>query len=68
MFLIYKFIVSGFDENLNPISNQWLVASQHSQLVDAQAQLQRFIDSGINSNYLRQLTDQDAVPSDIPTP
>lgn len=65
MFLIYKFIVSGTDIDKKSLNLVWIVASQHSQLIDAQSQLNIFINSGIESKYLRELTDQDPVPTDI---
>jgi len=36
---------------------EWLVASYHSQLMDAEAQMQRFIDSGIPIEQLKIVSD-----------
>ena len=69
MFIIYRFYSSYLDSiTKQTILNVWEITSQHSQLIDAEAQLQRFIDSGVSVNYLRLLTDQDPIPTDIPTP
>lgn len=69
MFVIYQFFPSFIDPITADVSyNIWKKVSTNSLLVDAQAQLSRLISYGVDSNYLRQLTDADPVPTDIPSP
>lgn len=69
MYILYEF----FPSYVVPLSGAilvdvWISVGKFSQLVDAETQKQMLIDQGIPSNYLRILTDQDPVPSDIPSP
>lgn len=70
MYLIYQFFTLYSDGMpwSTPQTNVWIISSEHTYFNDATDQLQRFIDSGINPNYLRVLTDSSPAPTDIPTP
>lgn len=65
MYIIYQFFVTRITP-FETLNNQWSLVSQHTQLEDAQLQLQRFVDSGVPVNQLQQLTDQDSIPTSIP--
>ena len=69
MYLIYQFYPSYIVPILETTeTNVWKMSGQFSILEDSNVQLQRFIDSGVDVNYLRQLTDADPIPNDIPSP
>ncbi len=58
LYIIYKWVASGVDVMTGiPLTNVWIVASEHSKEVDAQSQLNRFINSGIVSSQLQIVSD-----------
>jgi hypothetical protein len=69
MYLVYQFFPSYVDPISNSVrTNVWVVSSSCSLLSDASAQLARFVSSGVDPNYLQQLTDSQAAPTGIPSP
>ncbi len=67
MYIIYKFFQSYVDFVTSETQlDVWIAAACFTQLVDAEDQMQRFIDMGDDPDYLRLLMDSDPVPTDIP--
>lgn len=67
MFIIFQFFPSYTDPITADVSsNIWRKVSTNSLLIDAQEQLSRLQAYGVDVNYLRQLTDADPAPNDIP--
>lgn len=53
MFNVYEFVINGIDYDGNILENIWVIRSQHTQLIDAEVQLQRFVDQGILPENLK---------------
>ena len=66
MNLIYQFFLNYTPIFSSSQTNVWIVVGRFSNQIDSDSQQTRLIDSGIDANYLRQLTDADPVPTDIP--
>lgn len=68
MYCLYQFFPTYSPYKDVTQTNIWVQVQICTLLEDAEAQQTRLIASGIDSNYLRQLTDADPVPNDIPSP
>jgi len=54
MYNIYEFFIDYIDPMTGEeFHNVWIQISSHSQLIDAEIQMQRFIDSGIPAENLK---------------